>query len=110
MAEPLIDERELWVGEMRGVAWRGRRLLVVRLEDTTRVYVDRCPHQGQPLSVGELEGGVITCKVHHHTFDAASGAGINPPGHCLRALECRVEGGQVLLEVAETSEDSRGVP
>ena len=110
MAEPLIDERELWVGEMRGVAWRGRRLLVVRLEDTTRVYVDRCPHQGQPLSVGELANGVITCKVHHHAFDAASGAGINPAGDCVQALECRIERGQVFLEVAETSEESRVVP
>jgi nitrite reductase/ring-hydroxylating ferredoxin subunit len=110
MAEPLIDERELWIGEMRGLPWRGRRLLVVRLEDTTRVYLDRCPHQGQPLSAGELERGVITCPVHHHTFDAATGHGINPPGACLQALECWVEGGQVLLESAEPVQTRRLAP
>lgn len=99
MAEPLLGEDELWVGEMRGVVARGQRLLVVRLEGRVCVYADRCPHQGYPLSEGKLEHGVITCRVHEHRFDAASGAGVNPRGSCLTALPSRVEGGQILVEL-----------
>jgi toluene monooxygenase system ferredoxin subunit len=99
LAEPLLAEEALWIGEMRGVEARGQRLLVVRLEGQVCVYADRCPHQGYPLSEGKLEQGVITCRVHEHRFDAASGAGINPRGSCLTALPSRVEGGQILVEL-----------
>lgn len=100
MAEPLLLEDELWIGEMRGVRLRGEPLLVVRHEAGTCVYRDRCPHQGYPLSEGKLDGGVITCPVHHHSFDAASGRGINPPRPCLSPVASRVEHGQVLVELA----------
>jgi toluene monooxygenase system ferredoxin subunit len=94
-----LAEDELWVGEMRGVTARGQRLLVVRLEGQVCVYADRCPHQGYPLSEGKLEHGVITCRLHEHRFDAASGAGINPRGSCLTAMRSRVEAGQVVVEL-----------
>lgn len=99
MAELLLGEDELWVGEMRGVVAGGQRLLVLRLEAGLCVYRDRCPHQGYPLSDGKLEQGVITCKLHEHRFDAASGAGVNPRGACLTALPSRVENGQLLVEL-----------
>ena len=102
MAEPVLAEEALWVGEMRGVVLGDQRLLVVRLEDRVCVYRDRCPHQGYPLSEGKLEHGVITCRLHEHRFDAATGAGVNPRGSCLSALPSRVEGGHVLVELAET--------
>lgn len=100
MAEPVLSEDELWIGEMRAVLVRGEPLLVVRHEAGTCVYRDRCPHQGYPLSEGTLDAGVITCRVHRHNFDAASGRGINPPRPCLSPVPSRVERGQVLVELA----------
>lgn len=100
MADRLLAEDELWVGEMRSVVVRGEPLLVVRHEAGVCVYRDRCPHQGYPLSQGKLDGGIITCRVHRHSFDAASGAGINPPSPCLSRLAARIEQGQVLVELA----------
>jgi nitrite reductase/ring-hydroxylating ferredoxin subunit len=99
MAEAVLAEDELWVGEMRGLVLRGERLLVVRLEQQLCVYRDRCPHQGHPLSEGKLEQGVITCRFHEHRFDAATGAGINPRGSCLTPLPSRVEAGKLLVEL-----------
>lgn len=99
MAEALLAEDELWIGEMRGVVARGERLLVVRLEEQVCVYHDRCPHQGYPLSEGKLEQGIITCRVHEHRFDAATGAGVNPRGSCLTPLASRIENGQLLVEL-----------
>ena len=95
-----LSEAELWIGEMRGVTLSGAPVLVVRLDGGVCAYHDRCPHQGYPLSEGTLESGVITCKVHGHSFDAATGAGVNPQRPCLSALPVRVEDGQVLVELS----------
>ncbi len=99
MADTLLAEAELWVGEMRGVSLRGEPLLVVRGEQGVCVFRDRCPHQGYPLSEGTLQDGVITCRVHRHTFDASSGEGINPLRPCLTAVPSRIEHGQILVEL-----------
>lgn len=100
MAERILAEEELWIGEMRRVELRGEALLVVRSEDGVCVYHDRCPHQGYPLSEGTLEGNVLTCRLHRHTFDAGSGQGINPLAPCLTPVPFHMEGGQVLVELA----------
>jgi toluene monooxygenase system ferredoxin subunit len=107
LADAVLAESELWIGEMRGVVVRGERLLVVRGEGGVCVFRDRCPHQGHPLSEGTLEAGVLTCRVHRHTFDAASGEGINPPRPCLTRVPSRVEAGQILIERTTVS---RAVP
>lgn len=109
MPDALLDESELWVGEMRGVSVRGERLLIVRGEGGVCVFRDRCPHQGYPLSEGTLDAGVVTCRVHRHSFDAATGAGINPPHPCLSALPSRVEAGRVLVDLPEGA-SRRAVP
>ena len=107
MADAVLAEAELWIGEMRGVVVNGTGLLVVRLEDGVCVFRDRCPHQGHPLSDGTLSGRVITCPVHRHTFDAATGGGINPLGPCLARVPSRVEAGRVLVELPEPEEARR---
>lgn len=101
MADVLLAEAELWVGEMRGVLLRDQPLLVVRGEQGVCVFRDRCPHQGYPLSEGKLQDGVITCRAHRHSFDAASGEGINPLRPCLSVVPSRVEHGQVLVDLPQ---------
>ncbi len=101
MSEAVLTEADLWVGEMRGVEVRGERLLVVRGEGGVCVFRDRCPHQGYPLSEGTLQEGLLTCRVHRHTFDAASGEGVNPLRPCLSRVPSRVEGGLLLVELPE---------
>lgn len=99
MVEIALAEAELWIGEMRGVVVDGERLLVVRHEQGTCVYRDRCPHQGHPLSEGTFVDGVLTCRLHRHTFDAASGDGLNPLRPCLHVVASRVEDGRVLVDL-----------
>ena len=107
MFERVLAEADLWVGEMRGAELGGARVLIVRHETGVCAYQDRCPHQGYPLSEGELAGGIITCRVHRHTFDATNGHGINPLQPCLRSLPVRVEDGQVLVDVAPVGSAER---
>jgi nitrite reductase/ring-hydroxylating ferredoxin subunit len=99
LVEVALAEAELWIGEMRGVVVGGERLLVVRHEHGVCVYRDRCPHQGHPLSDGTFVDGVLTCRLHRHSFDAVSGDGLNPLRPCLNTVPSRVEAGRVLVDV-----------
>lgn len=98
MLDTGLCESDLWVGEMRGVELGGCPVLIVRHEQGVAAYRDRCPHQGYPLSEGELSGGVITCRAHHHRFDAVSGDGINPPRPCLVRLKVALVAGAIAVE------------
>jgi nitrite reductase/ring-hydroxylating ferredoxin subunit len=106
MTDTGLNEAELWVGEMRGVVVAGCPVLLVHHEQGLSAFEDRCPHQGFALSAGELEGGVITCPVHRHQFDAVSGAGVNPLRPCLVKLEVRVQGGRIAVQ----AESRRAAP
>jgi toluene monooxygenase system ferredoxin subunit len=94
-----IREDELWIGEMRAVAVAGCPVLLVRHEHGIAAFRDRCPHQGVPLSGGELVDGVITCALHRHRFDAISGAGINSLRPCLVKLNVQLNDGRIRVEV-----------
>jgi toluene monooxygenase system ferredoxin subunit len=97
--EAVLGADELWIGEMRGVMLRGRRVLVLRLEDGVHAYEDRCAHLGLPLSLGKLEGGVITCLAHRYQYDACSGCGVNPERVRLRAYPVRESDGVIAVDV-----------
>ena len=34
---------------------------------------NRCPHAGDPLSEGTLDGPIVTCATHHWQFDVRTG-------------------------------------
>ena len=40
---------------------------------------DRCPHMAAPLSVGSLEGCVVSCPLHSGRFDLATGEPVQMP-------------------------------
>jgi toluene monooxygenase system ferredoxin subunit len=58
-----------------------------------------CPHEDHPLVTGLLEGGMLICSGHGWTFDATSGAGINPVGCKLSSYPVRVDGEDVLVDL-----------
>ena|SRR5579859_3948948 len=91
---------ELWRGEMRGVRVGGKKVLLVRIDDTVHAYEDRCAHQGALLSEGSLQGGVLTCSLHHWQYDAATGLGVNPRSACLTRFAVEVDHGEIFVDVA----------
>ncbi|MBB5916617.1 toluene monooxygenase system ferredoxin subunit [Nocardia transvalensis] len=82
---------DLWEDEMVGVEVDGKKVLLVNAGGEVRAYENRCPHQAWPLDEGDLDGGQLTCVNHMWTFDALTGAGINPCDHALKAFPCRVD-------------------
>ena len=50
----------------------GEKTLLYRKEDgTVAMLLDRCPHKGAPLSLGELKGDIVACPYHGLEFDCA---------------------------------------
>ena len=92
---------ELWMGEKLGVVVAGRPVLLVNVEGTVCAYEDRCRHKGVALSLGNLDGHVLACSVHGWLYDARTGAGINPESARLLRFPVRIEGNDVLVDVAE---------
>ncbi len=88
---PVTTLDDLWSGEMRGLEVDGAPIIVVNLAGDIYAYDDRCPHSGQPLSRGSLDGDVLTCAAHEWSFDCRSGAGVNPATATLHRLEVRVD-------------------
>jgi len=50
----------------------GENAVLFRKEDgAPAMLLDRCPHKGAPLSLGELKGDVLACPYHGLEFDCA---------------------------------------
>ncbi len=59
----------------------GRRILLARLPGGGVAAFDAaCPHQGQPLTSGELEAGSVICPHHRYAYDVATGVNTAPGG------------------------------
>jgi toluene monooxygenase system ferredoxin subunit len=89
---------DLWEGDMRPVVLDGREVLLCNLGGAVFAYDDTCPHLGNPLSMGKLEGHVLTCAAHEWSFDMRTGGGINPTGACLHRYPVRLDGDRVLVD------------
>jgi len=59
-----------------------------------------CPHAMGPLAEGDLEDKVISCPVHGWNFDVTTGECAFMPGVSVKTYPCKVEGDQVLVQVA----------
>jgi nitrite reductase/ring-hydroxylating ferredoxin subunit len=78
---------------------KDERVIVIRRGTAVTVLEDECPHQGLPLSVGELcDDGTIECPWHGARFDAATGACVRGPAtDSVAVYEVRVEDGLITI-------------
>jgi nitrite reductase/ring-hydroxylating ferredoxin subunit len=77
--EAVLEVADLPAGAMRRVT---RGDLDVMLANTPAGIVatdDRCPHMSAPLSIGELDGCVVTCPLHEGRFDLCTGKTVQMP-------------------------------
>lgn len=57
----------------------GRPLLLARVRGGRVVaFEPTCPHQGQPLTQGEVLGDCLVCPHHRYAYDARTGANVFP--------------------------------
>lgn len=83
----------------------GKQIALFRLADgAVRACNNRCPHEGYPLSEGDLaeDGGGcrLTCNWHNWKFDLDSGETLIG-GDALRVYPARERGGRIELDLAD---------
>jgi toluene monooxygenase system ferredoxin subunit len=105
------DLDEVWEGEMTQITVDGHEVLLIHLErGELRAFAARCPHQSWPLVEGELDGSVLVCGAHGWTFDARSGAGVNPADCALGRYAVEVRDDAIWIDVGAEATEERETP
>ena len=93
---------ELEEGRGKHVSVDGLEIALFKIEGKIYAIQQECPHQGGPLSEGELNEIFITCPWHGMVYDIGTGkATPDAWDHNLRAktFKVKVEGSDVKVEV-----------
>ena len=69
----ILKKDEINDGELKMTVINDHEFVIARVGDKYYVSDNRCPHMGGNLSMGKLEGTVITCPRHHSQFDLDDG-------------------------------------
>ncbi len=77
--EPLLATADLPPGSMRRVTRGDLDVLLAHPPAGIVAVDDRCPHMAAPLSLGELDGCVVTCPLHAGRFDLCTGDPVRMP-------------------------------
>jgi nitrite reductase/ring-hydroxylating ferredoxin subunit len=77
--EPVLDARDLPAGSLRRVTRGDLDILLANTPAGIIATNDRCPHMSAPLSIGELDGCIVTCPLHEGRFDLSTGETVQMP-------------------------------
>ncbi len=78
----------------------GRKIALFQVDGAYHAIDDACPHQGGPLSEGDLAGTEVTCPWHGAIFDVTTGAVLGPPAtKGVTRHRVRVSGTSIEIEV-----------
>jgi nitrite reductase (NADH) small subunit len=69
--------------------------------DRVFALLDRCPHQGGPLSQGIVHGERVACPLHNWSIGLADGMAAAPDVGQAVTFTVRIEAGRVWLDAAE---------
>ncbi len=100
--QPVIEFDEIIEGGINKASVAGVKLILLQLDGELFAYEDACPHERHPLSLGELEGDILTCSKHLWEFEIRTGkhiSRINRPKCDLRSFGVRVVDGMVEVEL-----------
>ena len=69
----VANTSEFTDGSKKKVTARDQEIMLARVGTNYYAIANRCPHMGGDLSMGTLEGTVITCPRHGSQFDIKDG-------------------------------------
>ena len=90
---------EIPAGQGKCVEVEGKRIAIFNVDDTYYAIDDVCPHQGGPLSEGELGGTVVTCPWHGWEYDITTGVNRDDSDVVQEKFEVMVDGNDILVAV-----------
>ena len=102
MADPgfikVAQVSEINPGEMMSVEVENEQVLLVNVDGNIHAVDDICSHAYATLSEGDLSGEEVECPLHGGSFNAITGAPINPPANePLRVYSVQIEGDDILV-------------
>ncbi len=82
-AEPVFVEvaktSEVEKGKMKSVEVNGIDILIANVDEHFYALDDRCGHMNALLSMGTLQGKIVTCPFHYAQFDVTTGQKTKDP-------------------------------
>jgi nitrite reductase (NADH) small subunit len=98
-AQVIGTVEEIPVGEGRAFAVDGSQVAVYRLRDgSLRALAAVCPHKGGPLADGLMDGRVVVCPLHGHTYDLITGTELGGSDAVCAYTATAAEDGTILIE------------
>ena len=73
------DVKDVPTGKMKHVEAEEKEILLANTDGKVYALCDRCSHMNAPLSMGTLNGKVITCPMHGARFDVTTGKKVGEP-------------------------------
>ncbi len=77
----------------------GREVVLFRVENRIHAFENRCPHEGNPLSEGEILGPTLVCVFHSWRFDLETGACLQGDLPAKR-YEASIDGDQIQIQLS----------
>jgi nitrite reductase/ring-hydroxylating ferredoxin subunit len=74
-----LDIKDVPPGKMRPVVVEEKEILIANSDGKVYALCDRCSHMNAPLSMGTLNGKVVTCAMHGARFDVTTGKKVAEP-------------------------------
>jgi len=68
-------------------------------DDEVFALLDKCPHQGGPLSQGIVHGKRVTCPLHNWRIEFESGQAVAPDEGCVKRFPVQQDQGRILLSL-----------
>ncbi len=88
-------------GQGRSFEVNDRIVAIFHVGDQFYAIDDACPHMGASLSVGELDGCVVTCPLHAWRFDVSNGTWCDNPRVSTDSFPLTVEGAELFIDMDE---------
>jgi nitrite reductase/ring-hydroxylating ferredoxin subunit len=73
------DVKDVPPGKMKHVEAEEKEILLANSDGKVYALCDRCSHMNAPLSLGTLNGKVVTCPMHGARFDVTTGKKVGEP-------------------------------
>jgi nitrite reductase/ring-hydroxylating ferredoxin subunit len=70
---------EIHSGNMKHVEFNGKEIMIANLDGKFYALNDRCSHTNAPLSMGHIQGNIVTCPMHGARFDITTGKKVSDP-------------------------------
>jgi nitrite reductase/ring-hydroxylating ferredoxin subunit len=73
------EVKDVRPGKLKHVDMEEKEILFANSDGKVYALCDRCSHVNAPLSMGTLDGKVVTCPMHGARFDVTSGKKVGEP-------------------------------